>query len=260
MEGRHRSPSYPSSPLGEAIEIARRLHQVERTNTVDREVAAKAIGYSGISGRSATVLSNLIQYGLIERAGKNEVRVTARLVEILHPDSDDSFAAALHEAANEPALFEQISERFPNGTPSEAALESFLVKRGFTFAAIPPAIKAYLETFRYIENITGSGSHPHAAASALEAQSNQQIESAPAMNQLSRPPVSSPAAPTAATLQAGPTVNFAQKRIALGGVIETQAEADELIATINALKAFLKPAEAVNLLPPPPESEEDYQK
>ena len=78
-----RSPSYPSTPLEEAIDLARKLHQVERKNPIDREVAAKALGYSGITGRSATILSNLIQYGLLEKTGKNEVRVADRAVEIM---------------------------------------------------------------------------------------------------------------------------------------------------------------------------------
>ena len=156
MEARQRSPSYPSTPLEEAIELVRKIHNVERTNSVDREVAVKAMGYSGISGRSATVLSNLIQFGLVEKTGKNEVRVTRRAIDIIYPDTEESKAEALRAAAREPELFQAITERFTDGLPSETALQAYLIRQGFTHAAVSPATRAYLETYLFLENAIGS--------------------------------------------------------------------------------------------------------
>jgi hypothetical protein len=243
MNTRMRSPTYPSTPLAEAIEIIRKLHQVERKNPIDREVAAKALGYSGISGRSATVLSNLIQYGLLEKAGKNEVRVTDRAVEIVYPHSDRERAMALRDAAQEPELFQSIMKRFTDGIPSNNALEAFLIREGFTDTAIQPAIKAFRETFLFLEKETESGSYSQPEADVVESQPDQTVErpqnmarplqtstpfSTPDRGQENRPmpPVAHPE---------GATIHFHNKSIVLGGRVSTRAQAEELIATINAL-------------------------
>ena len=243
MESRQRSPSYPSTPLGEAIDLTRKIHNVERSNPVDRAVAAKAMGYSGISGRSATVLSNLIQFGLLEKTGKNEVRVTRRAVEILYPDTDGSKAAAVRAAAKQPELFQAISERFNDGSPSQAALEAYLIRTGFTHTAIGPAARAYLETFLFLENEIESESHPERTDNVIVSQSNQLVERSPPMNSNVNTPahVPIPAVPAGKEpdMKEGFGVHFSQKVILLSGCVRTLAEADELISILMALKAML---------------------
>lgn len=240
MESRQRSPSYPSTPLGEAVELVRKIHQMERTNIVERGVAAKAMGYSGVSGRSATILSNLSQYGLLEKAGKNEVRVSRRAVDILYPDSEDSKAAALHEAANEPDLFNAISLKFPDGRPSEAAIESFLIRQGYTHTAVRPATRAYLETFLFLENATGSESYSQSGGTVIESQTNQRVERGPQMiaasHSQSRP--ENPPFP-ALKLPVPFGVQIKEDMIWLEGVIRNRAEAERVIKAINGLKEML---------------------
>ncbi len=104
-----RSPGYPSMPLDEAVEIVKKIHDGNRTNPIDREAAAKEMGYTGISGRSAKVLSDLSHFGLLEKAGSGSVRVTRRAVEILYPESEESRLEARNEAANYPALFNELN-------------------------------------------------------------------------------------------------------------------------------------------------------
>lgn len=248
MSGRMRSPSYPSTSLDQAIEIVGKLHKAVRTNPVDREVAAKELGYTGISGRSATVLANLAQYGLLEKAGKNEVRVTSRAVEILHPDSQASKLAAIREAAREPELFQRVLERFTDGLPSANALHSFFVKEGFTDTAIPSAIRAFQETFASVENANESESYFHAPRGVEESQPNPKVEEHEAMSAAMHSdaragsPNAASGRPNAMPISApeGPQFQWVQKRIWLGGVISDQAEAEELIAFINAVKPMLK--------------------
>lgn len=246
MEARQRSPSYPSTPLSEAIELVRKLHNLERTNPVDRAVAVKAMGYSGISGRSATVLSNLIQFGLVEKTGKNEVRVTRRAIEILYPDTDESKSEALRAAAQEPELFKSISERFTDGLPSEAALQSYLIRQGFTHVAVGPATRAFLETFLFLENAIGSGSYSDRRDPVIESQPNQLVERSAHMNApmqtLARSDSPAGAVGKRDTNIDGFDVRIWQKTIYLGGTVRTRSEAEELITTINALKMML-PAE-----------------
>lgn len=251
MPERARSPSYPNTPIQQAIAAVKRIHLAERTNAVDRGVAAKAMGYVGLTGRSATVLSDLSQYGLVERAGKSEVRVTPLAVEILHPDDLLTWEAALETAARHPDLFQKVAERFPDGRPSEAALESFLVKQGFTYTAIPYALRAYRETFSYLENAVVSDRNVNSAAVVSDSSSNQRVDEADAMTlpavtgpTKGSPPPAVGKAPVVPVVT-GPDVRLVNKQIHLGGILVNQAEADDLIITIKALRAMLKPSPVV---------------
>lgn len=249
MSGKMRSPKYPSTPLEQAIEYIDKIHSIERANPIDREVAAKALGYSGISGRSATVLASLIQYGLLEKAGKNEVRVTDRAVEILYPDNPTSRRRALKDAAENPTLFQQISARFTDGLPSENALRSFFVKEGFTNTAIPAAIKAFQETFSYLENTIEYGSHSDDADDVIESQPNQQVEGVSTMHvqtkaasrSSNQPVIHSNPIPQASPT--GPEYHFIDKKIWLGGVVMTKADAEDVITYLTAVKPMLADAE-----------------
>lgn len=81
------------------------------------------MGYSGPSGAADKALATLFHYGLVERLGKGEVRVSQRAVDIIHPDKPEDRSRALLEAAITPAIFRDLRERF--GDPvSESALHS----------------------------------------------------------------------------------------------------------------------------------------
>ncbi|GAB5448702.1 hypothetical protein [Gymnodinialimonas sp.] len=146
------SPAYPNFPLEKAIQMASQVFEKDRKNEIDREVAAQHIGYSGLSGAAGKSLATLAHYGLVEKAGKGQLRVTQVLVDILHPDSEDDRREALRTAGLQPVVFQQIRDRFPDGTPSEAALKSWLMREEFLDRAINPVAKAYLETARYMEH------------------------------------------------------------------------------------------------------------
>ena len=154
-----RSPSYPSIPLENAILRAKDLFKAERFNPISREAAAKLLGYSGLTGGSNTLLSDLNAYGLIERSGKGEIRVTQLVAQILHPKDDEEFRDALLESANRPKLFSELRERFPDNLPTEDNLEGVLVRMGFSSKGTRPAMKAFLETFQYLEEQGVSESH-----------------------------------------------------------------------------------------------------
>ncbi|HEY5720989.1 MAG TPA: hypothetical protein VIT45_01575 [Allosphingosinicella sp.] len=156
---RMRSPSYPSISLAEAIELTRKIHEKSRTNMIDREAAAKDMGYSGITGRSLTVLAGLIQFGLLEKAGKGGVRVSRTTVDILHGLTDEIKKSALLKAGTSPALYQDIMERFPDGMPPENALRSYLIQRDFGDVAIGPAVSSFLETYRMLEDAKVFDSH-----------------------------------------------------------------------------------------------------
>lgn len=156
---RQRSPSYPSVPLNQAVDLVKKIHKSCRTNVITREDAVKEMGYSGLTGRSLKVLAALLQFGLLEKAGKGDVKVTRRAVEVLHGIEQTDRDEALLEAANAPQLFRDILERFPDGIPAESAIRSYLVKQDFLDVAIGPAINAFMETYRTVEHIRESETH-----------------------------------------------------------------------------------------------------
>lgn len=156
---RMRSPSYPSVPLGQAVDLTSKIHRTCRTNVITRENAVREMGYSGLTGRSMKVLAALLQFGLLEKTGKGDVKVTQRAVEILHGIDTADRNEAMLEAAFAPQLFQDIHERFTDGIPSEGVIRSYLIQQDFIDTAIGPAINAFMETYRSIEHIRESESH-----------------------------------------------------------------------------------------------------
>lgn len=156
---RLRSPSYPSIPLEEALDLVQKIHSRNRTNAISREAAARDMGYSGLTGRSLKVLAALIQYGLLEPAGKAQTRVTQRAVTIVHGLIPERKKAALKEAGEHPKLFKELATAFEDGPPSENAIRSYLIQRDFADVAIGPAVKAFVETYAYLEKAGVYESH-----------------------------------------------------------------------------------------------------
>jgi hypothetical protein len=172
-----RSPNYPSVSLVQAIDLVGKIHKSNRTNVIDRQSAARDMGYSGLTGRSLKVLAALLQFGLLNKAGKGQVKVTQTAVDILHGIDPADRNAALLQAGRAPSLFQELHERFPEGPPSENAIRSYLIQQGFADVAIGPAITAYMDTYHYLENISESESHGEGSDEAPE--SDPQSEEPP---------------------------------------------------------------------------------
>lgn len=159
---RQHSPGYPNMGLPKAVSAVHKIYDADRQAPVDRTVAAKHIGYSGQSGASDKALASLAHYGLLEKAGKGETRVTQLAVDILHPDKPSDRRAALRKAGLNPGIFQEIYDRYDGRLPSDEALRSYLMRASFQNAAINPVVNAYAETFRYLEQekVFESGSPP----------------------------------------------------------------------------------------------------
>ncbi len=154
-----RSPRYPGMSLPQAIDLAGKVYTSNRTNPIDREAAAKDMGFAGITGSSTKAMADLIHFGLIEKAGKGGLRITQRTVDILHPESEQGRIVALHEAASSPELFSTLRAHFADGLPSANSLKSYLTRQGFVNTAIPYAVNSYLETSRYLQEQAVTESH-----------------------------------------------------------------------------------------------------
>lgn len=139
-----RSPNYPAIALGEAVQRVNLLWKKERRTAVPAEVAAKAIGYSGISGPSRTVLAALKKYGLVE-SDDQSVRVSELAISILHSPGDDTALEFFREAALRPELFRQLYMHYRDA--SDEAIRSYLIaKLSFSDSGAEQAIKTFRAT------------------------------------------------------------------------------------------------------------------
>lgn len=161
-----RSPKYPNFSLRTAVKQAEKIFKADRRNVIDRLVAAKHMGYSGLSGPADKSIATLLQYGLLERVGKGEVRISQLAVDILHPDGPRQRAEALVKAAFAPELFKAIKARFPEGVSPES-LQSFLVRENFLDRAIGPVTRAFGDNTTFLEQ---SGANDSGGSPASEAE------------------------------------------------------------------------------------------
>lgn len=148
---RVRSPRYPSMPLEDAIEHGRTIFEKDHRHPIAREVAAAHIGYKSLNGAADSALSTLMQYGILEKVAKGEVRVSQNTVDILFPDRPEQRAAAIRAAASGPPLFKALDDRFVDATPSTETLRSYLTREGFNARALGPIITAYSKTRAMVE-------------------------------------------------------------------------------------------------------------
>lgn len=155
-----RSPSYPSMSIEDTIKAVGKIESQYRGSPVDREDAAKLLGYSGLSGPANKALAALASYGLVERAGKGMMRVTSRARSILHPESSADRARHLRDAALEPKLFREIKDRFEDiQVPPMHGVVTYLNREGFNPSAVNPAAKAFVTTMEFIQSLGESESH-----------------------------------------------------------------------------------------------------
>lgn len=164
-----RSPSYPSLSLEEAIEAVRKIDGRYRSAAVDRLNAAKLIGFTTQSGPANQALASLAAYGLLERAGKGDTRVTERARAILHPDTDEERLQNVLAAAWSPPLFEKLRERFEGvQVPPEDGVETALHRMNFNPRVVRRAAKAFLGTCQYVEEQRVVGGHGDSRADDQE--------------------------------------------------------------------------------------------
>lgn len=144
------SPGYPQFALPKAIAGVRKIFAADRRSVIDREVAQKHIGYSGQNGAADKALATLLHFGLLEKAGKGQVRVTQCAVDIIHPEDETARRRALAQAAFSPQIYKDLRARFGDHV-SETALHSYLVRENFLDRAMGPVSNGYLETVRFVE-------------------------------------------------------------------------------------------------------------
>jgi hypothetical protein len=178
MTKRLRSPNYPAISLPEALELLGRLWDGIQSNAAPRDLVAKGMGYTGLHGKSASALSALVKYGLLEREGE-DLKISERGMMYLHPESPEERTKAILDAAAAPELFAELKERFSGGSINEELLRNYLVRKGFVSSALSGVLLAFRETMSLVER----ESERHELDSKAFAQgtepTNQQTKTAP---------------------------------------------------------------------------------
>lgn len=144
-----RSVAYPSVNLETAIELITKLRSALGKTPYSREEAAKAIGYSGISGASARTVAALTHYGLLDRSG-NTYSINELAEEIIHPtdETGELRKQAIIKAARGPKLFESLIVKFQNQS-LPTLLENILMREGVSSGAAKEVASIFKETLQY---------------------------------------------------------------------------------------------------------------
>ena len=140
--GKQRSPNCPQISFAEAIEKGRKVYQAEHTHPAAKEVVAKDLGYSGLNGRSLTLIGALRQYCILEGSG-DALRVTKDAIAYFELDDGPEKTAAMRRMALAPDLFTELSKTHTHSLPSDGNLRHELVNKGFTSKAADDVIKVY---------------------------------------------------------------------------------------------------------------------
>lgn len=189
---RVRSPNYPAIGLSTAIEKARAIHKGEGKNAVARDALAKLLGYGGLNGGSAAMLSALNKYGLIEHVDNGEARISDLAMRIMFPDDSAEKRNAIEAAAFKPAVFAEIREKWPDRPPGDDSLRSFLVRKGFTESALEQVIQFYREIIDMVSPAEPVQDAPPPQVIQEVAMLNQSVAQSPSATGSPLPPPSPP--------------------------------------------------------------------
>ncbi len=141
-----RSPKSPRNTLRAAVEAVGKLFIEARRAPLSREAAAKALGYSGITGVSSTILGSLSGYGLTQKKGAH-LMVSDLALAILHPRSPEQLTESLQRAALAHPIFASLAE-----THLECAqnvIVSELIHRGFFQESAVKTAKVFLDNVQF---------------------------------------------------------------------------------------------------------------
>jgi hypothetical protein len=239
MEGqmaKARSPGYPAIGLKEAIEKVRAVYEQDYQNGISRAVAAEHMGYASLNGKSLGVLSALIKYGLLEGRG-DDTRVSDLAVRIIaHEPGEPERAAAIRAAATRPELFGELDSRFKDGKASDQAIRSYLMTQKFIPAAADAAIRSYRET-KQLAATESAGYAPIVEEESVEEAAEEQQQAAIQQQKSPTPPPHGDPYAFSFSPSGG---------IEVRGRLVSEAQVEELIKDLGAMKLILRPALSIN--------------
>jgi hypothetical protein len=247
---RMRSPNFPSLSLEEAVSFAKVIWDKNRKALIPREAAAKDLGYTGLTGRSMTVLGALNQYGLVEVTAKGQTRVTQLAEDIFIGFPEEVKREAVSNAGRAPTLFREIYDKYDGDIPGENAIRSYLYSRGFTNDGVEKALKSFNATNRYVEIYGVSESYRNEPESAPESAPDQVVQEEKMVTAAApQPPSSAGQGIDQIFWNKGPLdFNLSSSGLAVVGKTNSAGELKAFIEKLKALTVLLpdKPQESAS--------------
>lgn len=150
-----RSPRYPNVAISEALSKARAIYEKEHMSPLTPQVAAEAMGYSGINGASLKMISSLKKYNLLEGRG-DDVRLTKDAQTLIIDDKDSrDYIEAMRRCALNPEVYGDIRRQFQSGG-SERNIAVFLEKQGYKPEAAINLARNYKESMALVSDDSGA--------------------------------------------------------------------------------------------------------
>lgn len=152
----HRSPNCPQISFEEAAQKGRRVYEKEHTHPAPKAAVAADLGYSGINGRSLSMIGALRQYGILE--GNSEaLRITEDAVAYYELEEGPERTDAMIRMIFNPPFFDSLKQQFADSLPSESTLKHHLIKEGF----LPKAAEGIIQVYRANIALAGDTSKRH---------------------------------------------------------------------------------------------------
>lgn len=153
-----RSPNYPVIDLEEAVQRIKMVYDKEHTHPTTRENLAKDMGYGSLNGSSASVISALSKYGLLEAVGDEQYKISSEALDIvLHHRGEPERVQAIQKVGFLPTLFSELRTAYGDNLdrlPSDHTIQAHLIKRGFNPKTVGSAIRAYRDTMAFVNEET----------------------------------------------------------------------------------------------------------
>ena len=152
-----RSPSSPSRSLATCFSSAMKLFNAFPNAPFDSVAMGSILGMSATSGSFKGLLSDLKQYGLIEKRGEDEYAVSDQLKDFnIAQDAEKDIIR--FEFATKPTVFSQIIENQGNHLPEDSLLANILTVRfGFNQGRAQKVVKALKESLQWANAIDQKG-------------------------------------------------------------------------------------------------------
>lgn len=152
-----KSPSAPSRSLASCFSASMKLYEKYPNASFDRTQIATALEMSAASGSFKGFLSDLKQYGLIEKNADNEFVVAKALKDYSIADEAEK-EAIQYELVTRPKLFLQIIENQGYHLPDNSTLANVLVARfGFNKERALKVARALQDSLEWANAIDAKG-------------------------------------------------------------------------------------------------------
>ena len=147
---RLRSPNYPAFPLSDAISKIQILWDKDGKPGAHRTVILKHLGFNSESGSALRNLSALKMFNLTSENNRHIVLTDTALDILLYSHDKNIYYRSLKESALNPAIYNELYNKYIDGLPSNDALKSELIREyNFNPNVVDKFINGFKSTLEY---------------------------------------------------------------------------------------------------------------